>query len=185
MKNIVCLVEELSAKEMLKGILSRLMPDVKPYFVVFEGKQDLEKQLVSKIKYWQKPDSSFLVLRDQDSGDCVKIKNRLLELCEKTGKKGILVRIACRELESFYFGDLDAAEKGLKFARGSLKKHSKKAKYRIPDDIVNVSNELDKITGGIYQKVSGSRAIGKHLSIDKNTSASFNALVVGLKKLRY
>ncbi|MCL2406520.1 MAG: DUF4276 family protein [Defluviitaleaceae bacterium] len=183
MKTLVCLVEEPSARYMLEGVLPRLLPNINTHFIVFEGKQDLEKQLVKKIMYWQKLDSLFLVLRDQDSGDCVSIKNNLTNLCDKTGKKGVLVRIACRELESYYFGDLAAVEIGLGFSNNSLAKFAKKARYRIPDNIENVSDELLKITSGTYQKSLGSRAIGKYLSIENNTSNSFNSLIAGLKNL--
>jgi hypothetical protein len=58
------------------------------------------------------PDSFFVVLRDQDSGDCLEIKERLMALCGRAGKEDALVRIACRELESFYLGDLKAVERG-------------------------------------------------------------------------
>ena len=41
MNTLVFLLEEPSAKEMLKGILPRLLPEhIQPQFIVFEGKQD-------------------------------------------------------------------------------------------------------------------------------------------------
>ena len=52
MKALVCLLEEPSAKEMLKGVLSRMLPHdiwVK-YYIVFEGKQDLEKQMIRRLR---------------------------------------------------------------------------------------------------------------------------------------
>ena len=46
MSNLVCLLEEPSAEEMLKGVLPRFLPDnIQVKYIVFEGKQDLEKQL--------------------------------------------------------------------------------------------------------------------------------------------
>lgn len=53
--------------------------NIQPRFVVFEGKQDLERQLVRKLRLWRIPDCRFFVLRDQDSGDCRLIKRNLLE----------------------------------------------------------------------------------------------------------
>lgn len=182
MINLVCLLEEPSAKEMLQGLFPRLLPaDVTPFIIPFEGKQDLEKQLVRKMRGWQNPHTVFLVMRDQDSGNCVTIKARLAELCAKAGKPDAVVRIACRELESFYFGDLAAVEAGLGL-RG-LVAQKKKAKYRNPDAIGNPSEELEKLTGNAYQKVSGSRAIGPHLNVEQNTSRSFNVLVAGIRRL--
>lgn len=44
-------LEELSAAEMLKGLLPRLLPaDADTRYIVFEGKQDLEKNLEKKLK---------------------------------------------------------------------------------------------------------------------------------------
>ena len=90
----------------------------------------------------------------------------------------LVIRIACHELESWYFGDLTAVEKALK--REGLIKYKVKKKYRDPDNIQNPSKELEKITKGDYQKNLGSKAIG---SLDKNTSPSFQSFVKGIQKL--
>ena len=184
MTTLVCCLEERSAEEMLKGILPKILPDdVEFSFIVFEGKQDLEKKLKRRIQYWQKPNSYFLVMRDQDSGDCVAIKNDLVGIIATTGKRDrTLVRIACHELESFYLGDLAAVEQGLGIAR--IAGHQGKSKFRTPDVLANAAEELKKLTKSKYQKISGSRSIAPYLVIDgKNKSKSFNVLVDGLKTL--
>lgn len=111
MINLVCFLEEPSAAEMLKVVINRMYADsVNMIPVVFEGKQDLEKQLERKLRNWRMPDSVFLIMRDQDAGDCVVIKNGLMEKVERTGMaERSLVRIACRELESFYLGNMHAS----------------------------------------------------------------------------
>ena len=54
MKRLVFLLEEPSAKEMLKAILPKVLPDnIYPEFKVFEGKQDLEKGLIRTLKAWR------------------------------------------------------------------------------------------------------------------------------------
>jgi len=183
MINLVCFLEEPSAAEMLTGVLNRMFGDsICPIMIPFEGKQDLERQLERKLKNWQKPNSLFLIMRDQDAGDCVTIKAGLLEKVRQTGNENkTLVRIACRELESFYFGDLQAVEKGLEI--DDLQKYAHKAKYRNPDSLGNPSEELMKLTNGVYQKVAGSRGIAPHLDLDRNTSHSFNVLIAGIKRL--
>ena len=115
MRTLVCFLEERSAKAMLLGILPRLLPGVAFRCIAFEGKQDLNRQLVRRLRGWPDPNSVFLVMQDQDFADCKDVKNRLRELSRKAGRteSETLVRIACRELESFYFGDLAAVEKGL------------------------------------------------------------------------
>lgn len=182
MKTIVFFLEEPSAKEMLQGVLPRILPDnVCVRYLVFQGKQDLEKNLVPRLRGWLFPESIFVVLRDQDSGDCVLVKEQLANLCQQAGKNNILIRIACHELESFYLGDLAAVERGLGVKKLSMKQRS--AKYRNPDKLANPSEELRKITAEKYQKISGSRAIGTYLDIEHNYSNSFNVLISGIRKL--
>jgi hypothetical protein len=182
MKTLVLLLEEPSAREMLKGLLPRLLPqDVEPKYVVFEGKQDLDKQLVRRLRGWSRPNSRFLVLRDQDAGECRAIKNSLLEKCEEAGRPETVVRIACRELEAWYLGDLAAVESALNL-RG-LSKHQKMTRLRNPDTVVNPASELRRLTRDAYQKVAGSRAIGPELGIDGNPSRSFQVFVETLKSM--
>lgn len=183
MKCLVCLLEGSSEREMLKNLLPRLINDeIEVHYIVFEGKQDLEKQLERKIKYWQKPQSHFLVMRDQDAGNCLSIKTNLQAKVNRTGKQlAAIVRIACHELESFYLGDLAAVEIGLSVF--GLAKKQEKSKYRTPDGLGNPSEELHRLTRNKYQKISGSRAIGPHLKIDgTNRSHSFNVLLAGIRK---
>jgi hypothetical protein len=182
MTTIVFFLEEPSAKEMLEGIRPRLLPDnVQVRYLVFKGKQDLEKNLKQKLRGWLLPDSVFVVMRDQDSGDCKAVKIKLTELCRQSGRKDVLVRVACRELESFYLGDLAAVEEGLGLKGLRVKQAVRK--YRMPDSLGNPSGELYKLTNGAYQKIEGSRSIAPHLSLDTNRSHSFNVLISGIRKL--
>ena len=182
MKTIVFFLEEPSAREMLEGLLPRILPDgVQTRYLVFKGKQDLEKNLVAKMRGWQAPESVFVVMRDQDSGDCEIIKSNLCDLCRKAGRSNAVVRVACRELESFYLGDLNAVEKGLSLT--GLAKLQNNRKFRTPDNLGNPSAELERMTKGVYQKVSGSRAIGRYLNPETNRSHSFKVLVDGIRTM--
>lgn len=181
MKTLVFFLEEPSAKEMLMGLLPKILPPgTESRFIVFQGKQDLEKNLLKRLRGWRVPESGFIVLRDQDSGDCHAIKRKLSAICSEA-EKDVLVRIACRELESFYLGDLSAVEKGLQVS--GLSRQQGKSKFRGPDYLENPSLELEKLTGGRYQKISGSRSIAPCLSCDRNASHSFLALVSGIRKV--
>lgn len=183
MSTLVFLLEEPSAKAMLEGVLPRLLPrEIKVQFIVFEGKQDLHRQLVKRMRGWQKPLTRFIVLRDQDSGDCRAIRSELRALCDQAGRPDALVRIACRELESFYLGDLRAVEAGLSLP--GLSGQQGKRKFRTPDTLANAAEELKKLTAGRYQKLAGSRVIGPHLDLrGNNRSHSFNTLLAGLRRL--
>ncbi|MEB4591695.1 DUF4276 family protein [Candidatus Thiothrix sp. Deng01] len=181
MGTLVFFLEEPSSREMLKGLLPRLLPEtIGTQYVVFEGKQDLEKRLPKRLAAWQIPDCRFVVLRDQDSGNCVSIKQGLLQKCQDAGKTDALVRIACRELESWYLGDLQAVEQALKV--NGLSSQQDKSKYRDPDSLGNPAEELAKLVP-TYQKVSGSRVLGPHLDIENNRSTSFRFFVSGVRKL--
>jgi len=182
MRTLVFCLEEPSAKEMLQGVLPKILPDdVTTRYIVFQGKQDLEKQLVRRLRLWQAPNTQFVVMRDQDSADCKDVKAKLVDLCERAGRPDALVRVACHELESFYLGDLTAVEAGLRLT--GLARRQLSSNFRAPDHLANPAQEIKRLTNGKYQKVSGSRAIGPHLKIEENRSNSFSNLITGVRKL--
>ncbi len=184
MRELVFLLEERSAKAMLESLLPRLLQSGTGYRLVhFEGKQDLEKQLVTKIRAYQNQQARFIVLRDQDSHpDCIQLKRRLLDLCAQTTKaERCLVRLACTELETFYLADLQAVETALSVTGLARQQQSKK--FRKPDDLGNPSHELRALTRGRYEKVAGSRAIGMHLDLDNSRSPSFRNLIAAIRRL--
>lgn len=184
MKELVFLLEEESAKAVLESLLPRILnPEIKTRLIPFEGKQDLEKQMAKRMRGYVNPEARFIVLRDQDSvPDCKELKENLLERCRQAGRETkSLVRIACRELETFYLADLDAVEQGLQVR--NLSKLQASAKFRNPDRLGSPSKELALLTKGGYQKVSGSRAIGRHLNPANTRSPSFKCLVQGILRL--
>ena len=184
MRELVFLLEEPSARAMLESLLPRMMnKDMKFRCIPFEGKQDLEKQVLRKIRAYQNDQARFIVLRDQDSHpDCNLIKRRLLDLCEQSGKAAhCLVRIACKELETVYVADLQAVENALEIA--GLSRHQQNRKFRAPDELGSPSLELKSLTKNCYEKVSGSRAIGKHLDLDNVRSPSFRNLIAAIRHL--
>jgi hypothetical protein len=182
MTTLVFFLEEYSAQVMLESFLPKLIPsDYEQQYVVFEGKTDLEKRLARRLLNWKKPGCKFIVLRDQDSAVCTNVKINLQRKCGEGQHPEAMVRIACHELESWYLGDLQAVEDGLKIQ--GLAKLQQKSKYRNPDTLTNPAEELAKITKRQYQKISGSRQIGKYLQIDKNSSHSFKVFIECLEKL--
>jgi 23S rRNA maturation mini-RNase III len=178
MKEIVFLLEEPSAKEMLKVILPKLLNESIGFkCIAFEGKQDLEKQLIRKVKCYQNPQARFIVLRDQDSACCLNVKHHLINLCEQTGKLvHCKVRIACHELETFYLGDLMAVEQALSITN-LAKKYQENRKYRTPDNLNNAKQELKNLTNNLYQEKSGSKAIAHYMDLTNQRSVSFSMLI--------
>lgn len=182
MKELVFFLEEPSAKEMLKGLLFRLVnPPIECKYIVFEGKSDLENNIVRKLRGWNNPHARFIILRDKDSGNCESIKKNLEEKCTLSGKPGTLVRIVCHELESWYLGDLAAVGKGLNLP--NLSKQQKNRKYKNPDSLTNANEELLKLTNFKYQKIDGSRRISPFMDLEKNTSHSYRVFIKGIKRV--
>ena len=66
-----------------------------------------------------------MILHDQDTMNCIELKQNILKLCSES-KRPVLVRIACQELEAWYFGDLEAVAKA--YNRPKLKELTRKKK---------------------------------------------------------
>jgi len=122
----------------------------------------------------------FIILRDQDSGECVEVKSRLAALCAQAGSPQAVVRIACRELESWYLADLEAV--ALAYEKPTLAREAGKPRYRDPDAIDSPSQELRRILPE-YQKIEGSRRIGALIDPDNQRSRSFHHLVSSIRRL--
>lgn len=81
--NLVFFLEEPSAREMLKGLLPRVLPCLASIrYIVFEGKQDLKKNLTRRLRGWHSPNSIFVVMCDQDASCCSALKSELTKKCQ-------------------------------------------------------------------------------------------------------
>ena len=184
MKELVILLEEPSAKEMLDIVVPKLVPDMCFRCIPFEGKQDLEKNITRKLKCYQNKDARFLVVHDQDSNDCKVIKQQLIQKCIESGRTLYKVRIMCHELETVYLADLMAVENGLHITH--LAHLQGKNPYRQPDALGNAKQKLKELVSqhkGIYQDIAGSRAISPHLDLNNVRSASFKNLIAAIQEL--
>lgn len=179
MSRLVFLLEEYSAKVLLEAMLPRLFPRLSFRCVPHEGKHDLERSIPRKLKGWREPGVRFCVLRDNDGSDCMALKKRLVDLCRKSGRGDTLVRIACQEIEAWYFGAPDAL--AVAFEREELRAISTKARFRHPDTIARPSVALEELVP-TFQKISGARKMGALLDRN-NSSRSFQAFVAGLERI--
>jgi hypothetical protein len=181
LKILVFLLEEPSARDLLEGFLPTVLPaDIAVRYLVFDGKQDLERQIVPKLRSWLAPDSFFVILRDQDAADCIVVKQKISSLVMKSGRENVLVRVVCRELESWVIGDWEAVAQA--FAKPQLRSQAHKAVYRFPDRLANPIGELRKFIPE-YQKRDGARRMGALLRPERNQSLSFRSFCAGLEKL--
>jgi hypothetical protein len=180
MCKVVFLLEERSMKALLEGLMPRFFPDLKFQCVQHEGKHDLEKSIPRKLRGWQEPGVHFVVVYDNDRGNCIELKQRLTALCNESGRPDTLVRIACQELEAWYFGDTEALS--LAFDKKQLRTIGDKARYRDPDSMAYPSKELSKLIPE-FQKISGARKMSVHLSRTANRSGSYHELMDGIERL--
>ncbi len=173
---IVILCEERSMRDTLAILLARhyphLVEGIHWQIVFFQGKADLEKNFIAKMRSWSHLSPHFIILRDNDGADCTIVKERLRKRAHTTGKP-YHIRLVCQELESWFLGDLLAVEAA--FPTSNASKFLNTAKYRNPDRLTNASDELARLTQ-VLGKTSKATAISPHLDLDRNTSHSFRLL---------
>lgn len=178
--------EERSMENFLRGLLPRILPsdfqlDINCFIRPHEGKSDLKKSLIRKVKAFQNYPHpvKLLIIHDQDSNDCKLLKADLVSICSSISNLEFLVRIACKELENWYLGDLYSIERIYPDSRAS--RLSNKSKFKRPDSL-NGTEELENLSKK-FSKSHASREIGKIICLEDNRSVSFNHFVSGVSKI--
>jgi hypothetical protein len=168
----------------MKTTLEHLLPKIgialdRVTIIAHQGKSDLERSIPRKLRAWRAPGARFLILRDNDRGDCRQRKAHLSELVASAGRAGeSKVRIVCQELEAWFLADISAliaagyvvAGKSPGFTKG------------LPDDVSHPVQVMQKLKPG-YGKISGATAIAPHLDPDNTRSASFRNTVQAIRAL--
>jgi len=166
-------------------LLEQLLPGILPANVTYlciphQGKSDLQKSIPRKLQNWLRPNTRFVILHDQDNhADCRALKKKLQDLC-LSGRQMPLIRIVCRELEAWYFGDLDALQQAFPGFKAS--QYRGKPKLRNPDEIDNPGEYLKRIVKG-FSKGKAARTVPRYMDIDSNTSGSFQQTITGIRRL--
>lgn len=181
------LVEERSMEQFLNEFLPRILPAgfvigqnciIKPH----NGKSDLQRKLPNTVRAYQRYPwpVRLLIIHDQDSNDCINLKEKLTHLIVGNNPNvPFLVRIACRELENWYLGDLAAVE--AVYPRSNASRSAHRAKFRNPDNL-NGSQEMLALSEE-FSKTDCARRIGRLIDIQSNRSVSFGHLITGIQKL--
>ena len=171
----------------MKYLLDELLPRILPQGVEFQtiphnGKRALERSIPRKLRGWNEPgDVRFVILHDQDTRDCRELKRSLLSLCRDAGRS-VLVRIACQEMEAWYFGDIEALAQA--YDRPKLLKLSAQKRFRVPDDIPFPKETLYQlIPEHKNQQIAGAKRIAPYMEVGRNTSESFRQFVDGVRRL--
>lgn len=190
MARIEILVEEPSMKEVLSVILPKILPtnwvlDENYFIRSHEGKSDLQKSIPQKIKVFSKyhEPAGIIILQDQDSNDCKILKNKLKEICFQNGDCKVLIRIVCKELESWYLGDMQAIKEA--YPNFKIDKYINKKKFREPDIMNNAAEEVEKILPE-FKKINSAKLISQYLDVvdglkNKNKSESYKQFIKGVE----
>ncbi len=182
---IEILTEEPSMENFLRAILPKILPegyvlDQNCFIRPHEGKSDLKRSIPRKVKsYPSFPwPVKLIIIHDQDSNDCKRLKRELTKLAKGKGQTPFLIRIACRELENWYLGDLVAVEKV--YPKMKVSALVNKQKYADPDRLFG-AHELIQLSKD-FSKSYASREIPQFMDLENNKSSSFNHLILGIKK---
>jgi hypothetical protein len=196
--HIEFLIEDYSGGEALNEFLPQcLSPETEYQVHPFSGKTDLLKKLPDRLKgykTWIPKDWLIVILIDLDDEDCIKLKQNLEDIATKAGfttktnnsqSFQVLNRIMIEELESWFFGDVEAI---IQAYPGVPKNLANQEKYRDPDAIKGGTCEaLERILqkarhhqGGL-DKPKAAREIGKYMNPEINRSKSFQIFYEGLK----
>lgn len=188
MINLHIFTEEPSIKNVFDAVLPKILPQGVNYSIhTHQGKQDLEKAILTTVPTLSRiPNSKVLITRDQDSGNCIDIKNRIINLLAQNCTCEFYVRIVCKELESWFLGDLDAV--GEAYRRFKPENFQNKSKFRNVDNIQNPSKYLKAIIPEHFDKktlpkLETSEKISQFMRIDKNKSPSFNNTIKAIISL--
>ena len=174
----------------MEKFLLHLLPDILPegyalgqncFIRPHSGKSDLVKSLPKKakgFKHFPQP-VRMVVVHDQDSNDCIVLKKELTKIVRAENTDiPLLVRIACRELENWYLGDLAAVEKVYPDSKAS--RQASKAKFRQPDQL-HGSDEMKRLSAQ-FSKHHSAKETPQHMDLAQNKSVSFNHFVSGIQK---
>ncbi|MDR0733952.1 MAG: DUF4276 family protein [Dysgonamonadaceae bacterium] len=180
--------EEPSIKNVFDALLPRILSEnVSFYIHPHQGKKDLEKALETIVPSISKtPNVKILITRDQDENDCKELKQKLLDMVNSNCSCDFFVRIVCKELESWFLGDLQAVEKA--YPRFKAQQHSNKKHLKSVDNIKKPSEYLRKIIPDYSKcnklpKLEISRNIAAYMDINNNKSTSFNHTINAIKQL--
>lgn len=180
---LVVFVEEPSMKAALDHLLPKAGVDADSYQIIsFQGVSNMMESLPRRLRAWRDPRAHFLILRDNDGGNCRDRKELIRRMCERAGKiDKTKIRIVCQELEAWFLGDLEAIDSA-KLGK-PIKTAAMIKKCREPDEIIKPSQALREHFG-FYAKIEGARRIAEHLSIERNVSQSFGATIAAIREIK-
>jgi Domain of unknown function (DUF4276) len=183
MRMIYVFTEEESAQWVVEALAARYVPDTNVRVLRHRGKDELEKSFPRKLKAIVHPaDARFIVLRDNDGGDCAMLKDRLLKQVPPGKAARVKIRIVMQELESWYLGQPTALMACGLISAESASRMSRMTRFRDPDRLINAKQEFLRLHGRANQQITMAQMIGPHLAEDDNASRSFRTFLSTLRE---
>ena len=188
MNRLIFLVEGQADAAFLRAFLPQIGVVESRFAVVsHEGKDGLISEFHQAMRSWREPGSQFVILVDQDRDDCRELKRRIQSIARakcKNQAKRLLVRVACREAEAWYLGDLAALREAYPDVRAIAWRKINRRKN--PDDRRDPkpSELLREIPG--FAKMDAAEKMGEILgrkNPDNNCSVSYRRFVEGVMKM--
>ena len=167
-------------RTLLEGLLPRIFPSLSFHCVPHNGKDDLDGNIPNIMRDWRTPGDRFVIVRDNDNGDCYALKERLQQRCRQGRREDTLIRIVCQELEAWYLGDPSALATA--FSDERLRRIGNRALYRNPDTRTKPSDDIKRLVRG-FQKIDGARRMAHHMTRESNRSHSFAVFLKGVEML--
>ncbi len=188
---LIVFVEEISMEAALEGLLPKMLGSVEFQIIRFQCKDDLLKQLPSRLRAysrWLPANQVILVLVDRDDDDCMVLKNQLETIAQQANLTSktqnatqfqVINRVVIEELEAWFFGDWQAVKRAYPRVSETI---PQKQPYRNPDAIRGgtweaLEREMKKAgyfaTG--LRKLECAREVGRFMNPEQNRSASFKA----------
>jgi hypothetical protein len=195
MMHLEILVEEPSMKELLEGLLPRVIPEEHSWTIHIL--RNFKKKLEGHLRGYAKQDLTtikIVLISDLDRKNCVEVKQWLEKISHSTGhytktspgqdgEYSVLTRIVIQELEAWILGDPEALHKAYSRIPESL---GTQEKYRNPDLIGHtweVLHALLKRSGyyeGDYPKIEVAHRVSRHMNPMRNNSHSFLVFIEGV-----
>lgn len=180
--------EESSAEICFKSVLSQAIPSSQSFKIfAHRGREDLKQALRKALPVISREQGAkILITIDQDKHDCKTLKKELQEIIRGNCQCPNKIRIVCKELESWFLGDLAAISKA--YPRFKPEKYHNKSEMRNVDEIEQPSKKLIKMLtetngGKCPSKGELSQRISPHLNVSLNTSTSFQQTIQAIKIL--
>jgi Domain of unknown function (DUF4276) len=181
LRKLVVLVEGTSEFYVMEALLKKLgIPPAEFKVIPHQGHGELKRKLHISLRAWRDAETRFLIMRDNDSGDCNARKAELLKIIAREGKLGqSKVRIVCQELEAWFLGDGEALRKAGFFGKDRA---APAVLRRDPDSVAKPSQHVRKMRPD-HKKTMAAQKIAPFLDPARNRSESFRNTIKAIKKL--